>query len=383
MIVGRVQDITEAQFQALITNRTGESPTLDFKQELPSRGEAGRHEFCADISAFANATGGDLVYGISEDDEGRASGVLPLVLNPDQEPLRFLDLALNGVEPRISGLEVRAVPVSGGHILIVRVPNSWNAPHRVRTNQHFFIREGARKRQLDMPEIRNAFLRAANQTEEVARFRLERVAKILAAKPPMDKLVTAPLAVVHIVPLAPTVDRSAIDPRAYYTERRLPTLGGGGGYPKINLDGALRTEPADIGIISYTQIFRNGRVEAVKAFTSLSDGKPYVPSTAFEKDLLSFYEPMLTELAYFNAGPPIAFFLSLLRVHGVRFAARGEREWGEGPSHFDRDDVLLPDIVIEDEVRAEIALRPALDLLWQSVGFPCSHNFDEQGNWTR
>jgi hypothetical protein len=111
--------------------------------------------------------------------------------------------------------------------------------------------------------------------------------------------------------------------------------------------------------------------------------EPYVPSTAFENDLLSFYGPMMDELAKFDIRPPIAFMLSLLGVHGVKFATRAEREWGGEPRRFDRNEVPIPNIVIEDEVPAEVVLRPALDMMWQSVGFPGSMNYDEQGKWSR
>ena len=380
MIVGRVQDLTEAHIKALVANLSAESPTLDFKRDVPGRDAPARHDYCSDLCAFANAAGGDLIYGIDEDGEGRASVVVAQTVNPDDEQLRLLDMALNGLEPRVSGLEARAIPVAGGHVFIVRVPKTWNGPHRVRTNQHFYVREGVRKRQLDMPEIRNSFVRAAGQTEELERFRAHRVAKILTTQPPMEKLVPGPIAVFHIVPLAPTVDRAAVDPRAFYVERRLPTIGGGGGYSRINLDGAMRTESEGKGITKYTQIFRDGRVEAAMVFTSHLDTKnPYIPSTAFENWLIGFYGPMMNELAHFKIDPPFALLLSLLGVHGVRFANRGEQESGDGPSLFDRNEVLLPDVVVEEATGAEVALRPVFDLLWQCVGYPGSLNYDKNG----
>lgn len=72
----------------------------------------------------------------------------------DEEARRLADVIANGVESRIPGLQLRAVPVAGGHVFIIRAGQSWAGPHRVKTNQHFFVREGARRRQLDMPEIR-------------------------------------------------------------------------------------------------------------------------------------------------------------------------------------------------------------------------------------
>ena len=147
MIAGRVQDLAEAHIKALVSNLSAESPTLDFKRDVPGRDAPARHEYCSDLCAFANAAGGDLVYGIEEDSEGRASALVAQTVNPDDEQLRLLDMALNGLEPRVSGLEARAIPVAGGHVFVVRVPKTWNGPHRVRTNQHFYVRHLQQKNQ--------------------------------------------------------------------------------------------------------------------------------------------------------------------------------------------------------------------------------------------
>lgn len=147
----------EAHFTALVAAQVSEGTYLDFKRDLPRLDGAGRHEFLADVSAFANSSGGDIIYGIDEDGEGRAAALVPQVGNADEEARRFQDVLMNGIEPRVPGLQVLAVPVAAGFVLVIRVPQSWAGPHRVRSNQHFFIRENGRKRQLEVPEIRGLF----------------------------------------------------------------------------------------------------------------------------------------------------------------------------------------------------------------------------------
>jgi hypothetical protein len=229
---------TAADIQALVTNRTPEGAHLDLKRELQRLDGGGRHELLADISAFANSSGGDVIYGVEEDGEGRASAVVPQVGNVDAETLRLQDALMNGVEPRIPGLQVHSLAVDGGFVLVVRVPQSWAGPHRVRSNQHFFIREGPRKRQLDVPEIRGLFLRSEQQAQRVRDFRTERLGKIMAGEAP-HRLVPGPLVVVHLVPTQAALGLVQVDPVAYVQDRTLPALGTRVPGARLNLDGAL------------------------------------------------------------------------------------------------------------------------------------------------
>ena len=156
---------TEADIRSLVDEQATEGAYLDLKRDLPGRDAGARHEFLADVSAFANSAGGDLVYGLDEDGEGRAARIVPQEGNPDQETRRLQDMLMNGVQPRLPGVQIQPVNVDGGFVLVVRVPQSWAGPHRVNSNQHFFIRENGRKRQLDVPEIRGLFYQNTSESQ--------------------------------------------------------------------------------------------------------------------------------------------------------------------------------------------------------------------------
>lgn len=386
MLSRPINEVTEGDLKALVANKTSESQTLDFKKELPGRDERARHEFCADVCALANASGGDLIFGLDEDDQGSAQDIVPTTSNPDDGQLRLQDMMLNGLEPRVTGVHVRAISVAGGHVFVVRVPKSWSGPHRVKTNQHFFLREGARKRQLDMPEIKSAFARSEGIGERLRQFRVERISKILTSEAPVPLPANVPLCVLHLLPVQPVEGALPVDPRSIVGERRLPVIGSGG-YARLNLDGALQYSkfgPKNEGIDAYTQLFRDGRVEAVHAFVNqLEDGKFSIPSTAYERELIQFYDRMEPQLAQLKVSPPLVIFFSLLRTDRAHFAISRERfffaQGGQGS--FDRDTVLLPDILVESSIAGQHALRPIFDLVWQSVGFDASPNYDDKGNW--
>ncbi|MEW6737390.1 MAG: ATP-binding protein, partial [Acidobacteriota bacterium] len=60
MINKPFDQIDKEAIEELIANGVAESKTLDYKEKLPSGNNEGRREFLADISAFANASGGDI-----------------------------------------------------------------------------------------------------------------------------------------------------------------------------------------------------------------------------------------------------------------------------------------------------------------------------------
>ena len=183
-------ETTQADVQRLITDRVQEGPHLDFKRDLPAAWDnSARHELLADVTAFANSGGGDIVYGVDENEAAEASVICPQTLaSVDQEVRRLQDFLLNLAEPRLPGVQVHAVPINEagkpGHVLVVRVPQSWAAPHRVKTNQHLYVREGLRKRPLDVPELRALFVRTETQAQRVRDFRSDRLAKVLTGETP-------------------------------------------------------------------------------------------------------------------------------------------------------------------------------------------------------
>src|SRR6185312_12083859 len=102
----KLVDTTQAHLEQLIREQTLEGSHIEFKRELPVEWNgAARHEFCADVSAFANAGGGDLIYGLGEDEQGLANAIIPQVGNFDEIARRMQDLLLNGVEPRMPGIQ--------------------------------------------------------------------------------------------------------------------------------------------------------------------------------------------------------------------------------------------------------------------------------------
>lgn len=383
--------ITQAHIEQLVADKTREGPHLDFKRDLPTAwNEAVKHEFLADTTAFANSGGGDLIFGIEEDGQAHALEVVPQVIaNVDLEIRRLQDFLLNQAEPRLPGIKVHAVQVSvagtDGHVVLVRIPQSWAGPHRVKTNQHFFIRDGLRKRQLDIPEIRSLFLRTENQAQRVNDFRTERLGKILSGNAP-QRLVDGPILIAHLVPTQAALGLVQIDPVPYTNQRGLPVIGTSNGMARLNLDGALvvRNETRQGGTQGYSQFFRNGFFESALVLARRTEEERVVlPSRSYEEYLIALLGNFRGELDRLGINYECAVMLSLFRADEVRLGVRSDRGFDDPhQTLFDRKTLVLPDIVARSDLTPEKALKPVFDLMWQAAGFSGSMNFDNAGEWT-
>jgi hypothetical protein len=376
---------TAADIAGLITEEATEGPHVDFKRDLPGSDGSSRHELLADVSAFANSSGGDLIYGIDEDGEARATAVFPATGNADAEARRIQDVLMNGLEPRAPGIQVHPVDVEGGFVVIVRVPQSWAAPHRVRTNQHFFVREGRRKRQLDVPEVRGLFLRSEHQAQRVRDFRTERLGKLVSGAVPV-RLVEGPLLVVHLVPTQGALGLLQLDPVTYARERHLPALGTTLPGARLNIDGALSSGiRRKDGIDVYSQLFRDGFFETVQVLTRRTTTNRFnLASTAYEKDVITLVERFRSELEYMGAGQEMTCMLSLTDAVNVELGLSQMERFmmlDEQQGFFDRSTLVLPDVLLPADVSAGRALRPVFDLVWQSAGLEGSRNYNGEGNW--
>src|SRR3954451_17276289 len=70
MIEKPVQGISKDDIDALVADEVREGRTLDYKEKLPGNADKDKKEFLADVSSFANAGGGDMIFGVVEKRDG-------------------------------------------------------------------------------------------------------------------------------------------------------------------------------------------------------------------------------------------------------------------------------------------------------------------------
>ena len=366
---------------------------VDYKGTLPEKSDAA--EFLADVCSFANAGGGDLVYGMKE--EGGVPTDLPGVQtnDPDADLLRLEHRILSGISPRIPGLSSRYVPLSNGnHAFVIRVPRSFARPHAVYRNEtpRFVTRNSVGKYTMDVAEIRSAVLASDAVVERMRAFRQNRLADVISGQTPADMGGLAAV-VLHVLPLAafdspaPSVDLQAA-----------PGLPGGflpigtGGNLRHNFDGLVchgydagYRADSERGPESYILLFRSGAIEAADTYILWpeSDGL-VIPSVVFERDLLEAAERYLALLSQLGVTGPVYLALSLLGVEDYTMAT-GSRVYGSGVRPVDRDALVVPEVEAErpglGREEVERLMQPAFDQVWNACGYARSFLYHADGRW--
>lgn len=399
MIATKWSDIDDSTLQALCDDGAAESPTLDFKRTAPdARNEAARNEFLKDVCAFANSSGGDLVYGI-ETHEDVAVAPAPLFgETADQLWRRLTDMLNDYIEPRISGITCKTISFGDdGYAFIVRVPPSFNGPHRYRVrgangvplHYCFVTRAGTKTADMDYTQIRNAFDRTSTLAERAQQFRHERIERLKVGATPRP-MQNGPKSVLHFIPLA-GLAKSLIDVAAlYHSPMAFAMPGNFNPERQTNLDGVLMTGPreADGTVRWYFQVFRSGAMEFVRsAWSDVAEedgGGRFIPAVRVSRDLRYLCGLALDrarDLAI--SGPAI---MGAACLESARHPFRIARNGGDyGNTAADRDHLVIPEQWIEEISTAtsvDDVARPLLDAFWQCFGeVDCDLYARDTGRW--
>jgi len=324
MIQKRIDAIVADDLQALVNNGVREGRTIDYKRELPGGSDGEKKEFLADVSSFANAAGGDLVYGVVAKD-GVPESIPGLAdFNEDKERLRLESTIRDGVEPRVPRMHLKVIPgFPNGPVLVLRVPRSWSAPHMVtfKGSSRFFSRNSAGKFLMDVTEIRTAFEAAGDLPERIRRWRDERLGRIVANEGPM-LLASSACLVVHLIPLESLTNPWRFDANDFRAKSvNFRPLGASGWDERFNVDGLLTFSVSRENrnlVQSYTQLFRSGRIEAVNAHClDEHNGNRFLASVWYEREILGATQAYLTGLEALGVDLPIVFLLAIMGAKGA------------------------------------------------------------------
>jgi hypothetical protein len=144
--------------QLLHTNLVPESNTLEYKASpAVENTDARKLEMSKDISAMANAEGGQFVYGMTE------ANNLPAGLDDGIDPAPFNGLwfeqVLQNISPIIVGLKIRQVQLASGRVAtVIDVPKS-RTVHQAR-DRRYYRRRNFRNDMMEDYEIREALNRS-------------------------------------------------------------------------------------------------------------------------------------------------------------------------------------------------------------------------------
>lgn len=152
---------SEEELELFVTEKIPENRKLEYKKKLPSSGK--NKDLAKDLSAMANAEGGLLIYGIAEDDQGRADDLIPFEL--EDSPERINLVAQNNIDGPVSLEEVKEIYSNDGEgYLVVKVPKSERTPHVI--NGAVWGRDTKGNKPLTRRDIGELFVESEGFVEE-------------------------------------------------------------------------------------------------------------------------------------------------------------------------------------------------------------------------
>jgi hypothetical protein len=377
-----IELIVEADLNKLIDQKVSERKILEFKSKQLGNSPKEKKEFLADVSSFANASGGHLVFGM--DERAGIATELPGIsgLNPDNEKQRMEEIIQYGIRPRLIGYTIEPILlINGNHAFVIHIPQSLMSPHMVVYDgtSRFYTRDSTGKHPMDVDEIRQGFLVSGSVGEKIRNFRLERLGQISALETPVPTKEGAKL-VLHIVPLTSFQSFTSIDikvaSRDYHKFLQEVTDS------RFNIDGlVLYTPLRDETVARYIQLYSNGVFEVVESLLLMQrpeDGK--VITVGFERVVINICNGILRYGINLGVELPFFIFLTFLHVKGYKMVGSSNdfkfQEYKYN-REIDRNDLILPAISIEDHSSIDnlpILLRPLFDAIWNACGWPGSLN---------
>lgn len=385
-----LEDLVESDLQNLVDDEVREAKTVEYKRALPGNSDAEKKEFLADVSSFANAAGGHLVFGI-EEKEGTPTEIVGVGnVDADAEILRLENTIRNGVDPKIPGISTSAVNVASGVAIVMHIPRSFALPHAVdfKGRWRFYSRHSAGKHPLDVAEVRAAFALSETNAERLRNFRIERLSMITSGQTPISLPDETPKFVLHSLPI------SAFDPGARFDLATanwrgddLQPICARSWSNRHNFDGYLTySELSEGHPYTYLQVFRTGGVEAVEAHIMTDHGQDNfrIPGEYYERELLESLKRFLSLQERMGVETPLFVMLSVLGVSGyvIDVGDRWSLERRVLSQPIDRDDLILPETIVESfESNPADIMKPIFDAVWNAAGWPCSMNYDEASQW--
>jgi hypothetical protein len=153
----------KAQLEALHTGNVKESLTLEYKASpaIDKRDDNKKLEMARDVSAFANADGGQIVYGMTESDHEPA-GLDDGVDDKVYPEIWFEQVLQQHITPPISGLKIRHVPLTKSKVaVVIDVPATKGDPHQV-SDGRYYRRHNFNRLPMEHYEVRDAMRRAVD-----------------------------------------------------------------------------------------------------------------------------------------------------------------------------------------------------------------------------
>jgi Predicted transcriptional regulator containing an HTH domain and an uncharacterized domain shared with the mammalian protein Schlafen len=383
-----IDTITMDNLQELIDDEVQESIGLEYKKEIPIDSGDHKKEFLADVSAFANAYGGLIIYGIEENRETNLPCKLCGINNyeTEDELIRKVESLLrDGIMPRMLNVKCRMLTSPNLKILLISIPQSINAPHMVTYggSSRFYKRNSKGKYQMDVNELRAAFNLSENIIDRMSKYKKERLMNfendlnLGSGKGPYFVLQYLPISAFSR-PQVLAVDEI----RKAMLTSDIDSFGLRGRY-RVIVDGVSIIDNMGQAVARY---INNGVVEKISTGFFCRDFN-HTPSSKtinliYAQDLANeIAKSIKKDIDYFKSVSmqgPIVISGTIVNGRGFTIPSGGFFDvYGE----IDRDLLMLPDVVVENlNGEVDFIIRQLLDSIWNACGYnKCSLDISQLG----
>lgn len=184
-----------------------ENEYLDYKGNFALLERSGKDpnekkaEFRSDVCALANANGGYLIFGVTEDGKGVPHGFPGIPINDDNTDKFELNIKnwLQPISPRIPYYQLSYIKLEPGkYIVIMFVKNDSFAPYIHVENEkdyRIYKRIGNSKATIAYSELKNMFTQSFALEKDIERMRKERIEYYIAQFTTITRFL-----LVHIIP---------------------------------------------------------------------------------------------------------------------------------------------------------------------------------------
>lgn len=366
MIPAQLNDIVESHLQSFVGARA-EDTYIDFKVDWS---QASHDGLAADVCAFANTEGGDIVIGMAENDRVASKLVGIDCDNVDQQLRKVEEGIRSRIEP-LAWFRVRHISLdSGKSAFIIRIEASVAAPHRVSKNGIFYSRGSTGNREMDIFQVRESFMRGTFAEERIRHFRATRAAALPNTMEPLIssqnawalfQVVSVPAMMRSRLVQAEVLKDSAFNIAIFGSEQST------GAPVRFNLDGVVRGRD-----LNKVQLFRDGRIEAQRLLSVIDPRTrsgtelPEQIELGVIRDGVRKALPNYIEaLQEWNFPPPYSASLTLSNMRNMSIVLS---ETG-GSFAADRRVIEIPEVTTDAaESSIKIAARQITDMLYQAFG---------------
>jgi hypothetical protein len=153
----------KSQLEALHSGNVKESLTLEYKASpaVDKRDDKKKLEMARDVSAFANADGGQIIYGMTERDHEPA-GLDDGIDGNIYPEIWFEQVLQQHITPAIPGLRVRHIPLKKPMVaVVIDVPATKGDPHQV-SDGRYYRRHNFNRLIMEHYEVRDAMRRTVD-----------------------------------------------------------------------------------------------------------------------------------------------------------------------------------------------------------------------------